>query len=53
MGLRSGVQPALGPTPAPPLTSSMSLGNHARLLALVFASVQGDSNQHAQMWMKE
>ena len=53
MGLRPGIQPALGPTPAPPLISSLSLGNHSRLLALVFASVQGDSNQHAQMRRKE
>lgn len=53
MGLGPGIQPALGPTPAPPLISSMSLCSHPRLLALVFASVQGDSSQHAQMWRKE
>ena len=49
----SQVQPTLGPTPAPPLVSSMALCSHARLLALVFTSVQGDSSQHTQKWKKE
>ena len=53
MGLGPGIQPTLGPTPAPPLVSSMSLCSHPRLLALVFTSVQGDSSQHTQMWKKE